>query len=211
MSETNQIVELAENKRQTKRGHSRVKYDLFYHPLCFPHNTWVWRFIPGVLVGLFGSLLLFSNRLRNGSSRRKDPNHDGLSHGQSSNSTSTEAPVDVKLMLVINGELKSMRPGKMGAQCGHAAAMTMKKLILRHKRLLSQWEQCGQKKICVEGLSRAHLESLSEQASRAGLLVNPVFDAGKTQVEQGSLTVVAIGPAESEILHPITGQLNLMS
>mgnify|MGYP002259879989 CR=1 FL=1 len=89
--------------------------------------------------------------------------------------------------------------------------MVMKKLMKHHPGLLAQWEQCGTKKICVRGLSTEHLESLSEHASRQRILVTPVFDAGKTQVEEGSLTVLAIGPAEAIVLHPITGELKLMS
>ena len=130
-------------------------------------------------------------------------------------------------MLVINGGLKGMKPGKMGrsetrngsrclcgcclgAQCGHAVGMVMKKLMKRHPALLENWEKCGTKKICLKGTSREHLEGLSEQANHAGILVSPVFDAGKTQIAEGSLTVVAIGPAEATALHPITGDLSLM-
>ena len=99
---------------------------------------------------------------------------------------------------------------RVGAQCGHAAGMVMKKLMKGHRGLLASWEQCGTKKICVSGLSTEHLESLSEEANLAGVLVTPVFDAGKTQVEEGSLTVVAIGPAAASLLQPITGSLKLM-
>lgn len=89
--------------------------------------------------------------------------------------------------------------------------MVVKKLMKHHPKLLSQWEACGTKKICLKGLSKEHLESLSQQATRARILVTPVFDAGKTQIAEGSLTVVAIGPAEAALLHPITGDLKLMS
>lgn len=99
----------------------------------------------------------------------------------------------------------------IGAQCGHAAGMVMKKLIRHHPNLLAQWETCGTKKICVKGISTEHLESLSEHSSRQNILVTPVFDAGKTQVEEGSLTVLAIGPAEASVLYPITGELKLMA
>jgi len=86
----------------------------------------------------------------------------------------------------------------------------MKKLMTKHKKLLSAWERCMTKKICVRGESTEHLEALAEQARREGILVTPVFDAGKTQVEAGSLTILALGPAEAARLHPITGDLRLM-
>lgn len=98
MSEVDKIIELAGYKRQAERGQSGVKYDLFRHPMWLPNNTWVWRFVPGVLLGFFGSLLLFSNRLRNGSARRRTPPEDGLNDARSSNYASSAAPVDVKLV-----------------------------------------------------------------------------------------------------------------
>ena len=54
---------------QAKKGETEARYALFYHPLFMPNNTWVWRFIPGVVFGFVGSLLLLGSR-----SRRKPKN-----------------------------------------------------------------------------------------------------------------------------------------
>lgn len=58
-------IDDSEWEPQTSRGLGATKYDLFYHPLFFPNNTWLWKFVPGVIIGFVGSLLLFGNRLRN--------------------------------------------------------------------------------------------------------------------------------------------------
>lgn len=53
-------------------------------------------------------------------------------------------------------------------------------------------------------------EALGDAASAAGLMVTPVLDAGRTQVEAGSMTVMAIGPGENTKINSITGHLALM-
>lgn len=53
-------------------------------------------------------------------------------------------------------------------------------------------------------------EALGDAARAAGLMVTPVLDAGRTQVEPGSMTVMAIGPAENTKIDSITGHLPLM-
>ena len=60
----NDIIDESRWGAQARRGETMTRYALFYHPLFMPNNTWVWRFIPGVLVGFVGSLLLLGSRAR---------------------------------------------------------------------------------------------------------------------------------------------------
>jgi PTH2 family peptidyl-tRNA hydrolase len=68
----------------------------------------------------------------------------------------------------------------------------------------------GQKKICVKGDNAAHLETLEREAQRLKIPTARIHDAGHTQIPSGSLTVVALGPAEPSQLEPITGPLKLL-
>ena len=75
---------------------------------------------------------------------------------------------------------------------------------------LAAWLASGQRKVCVKGDDADHLLHLRAQAERAGLPTSEVRDAGHTQIPSGSLTVVAIGPAESSRIDRLTADLKLL-
>jgi PTH2 family peptidyl-tRNA hydrolase len=64
--------------------------------------------------------------------------------------------------------------------------------------------------VCVKGDDAEHLLEMQRQAKAAGLPTTAVRDAGHTQVPSGSLTVVAIGPAEASLIDQLTGELKLL-
>ena len=53
------------------------------------------------------------------------------------------------------------------------------------------------------------LKILKKQAEEIGLATVIIYDAGRTQVESGSATVLGIGPAPADIIDKITGHLKL--
>ena len=117
---------------------------------------------------------------------------------------------DNKMVLVVRTDL-NMGKGKAAAQCAHAAVDLYKKATKRTPKLLTQWESFGQAKVTLkapEGGEEA-LKSLQKQAEGQGLVAVIIKDAGHTQVESGSSTVLGIGPGPSEIIDKITGHLKL--
>lgn len=50
---------------------------------------------------------------------------------------------------------------------------------------------------------------LQKQARSIGLVSKSIIDAGRTQIEAGSRTVLAIGPGPVELIDKVTGQLKL--
>ena len=115
-----------------------------------------------------------------------------------------------KMVLVIRTDL-NMGKGKAAAQCAHAAIDLYKKANKRTPKLLTQWESFGQAKVTLkapEGGEKA-LEHLQRQAEGEGLAAVIVRDAGRTQIESGSATVLGIGPGPSEIIDKVTGHLKL--
>jgi PTH2 family peptidyl-tRNA hydrolase len=54
------------------------------------------------------------------------------------------------------------------------------------------------------------LYAVAEQASDAGLPVQIVHDAGRTQVAEGTPTCCAIGPAPDTRIDAVTGELSLL-
>ena len=101
----------------------------------------------------------------------------------------------VKMILIVNNGLK-MGKGKIAAQAGHASVQATL--------------NAGQKKVCLKGDDADHLLALEKLAINAGLLTSKVHDAGHTQIPSGSLTVLAIGPCQDELVEKITGTLKLL-
>jgi len=115
----------------------------------------------------------------------------------------------VKLVLIINNGLK-MGKGKIAAQAGHASVQATLKAGEKSPLALQAWLSSGQKKICLKGDDADHLLALEKQAKEAGLLTSKIHDAGHTQIPSGSLTVLAIGPCQDELVEKITENLKLL-
>jgi len=114
-----------------------------------------------------------------------------------------------KLVLIVRTDLK-MTPGKISAQCGHATLACYKTLVKRNPKLVKHWERTGQAKIALKATSEKQLLELEMQAKILNLCARSVQDAGRTQVEPGTRTVLAIGPAPVELINRVTGKLRLL-
>jgi len=114
-----------------------------------------------------------------------------------------------KLVLVVNHGLK-MGKGKIAAQVGHASISAMTGVHEKDRGRLEAWLATGQRKVCVKGDNAEHLLEMQKQAKAEGLPTAAIRDAGHTQIPSGSLTVVAIGPAEASLIDRLTGELKLL-
>ena len=101
----------------------------------------------------------------------------------------------------------SISPGKIAAQCGHATLACYKKLLRAAQKdpkspeaqLLNRWERLGQAKIAVQVKSQEEIMTLMATARSLGVTAEVVADAGRTQIEAGSLTVLGVGPAPKSL------------
>ena len=142
---------------------------------------------------------------------------------------------EVKMILCVRRDLK-MGAGKMCAQCAHAATAAAsycllpatsavasaasssspaskaeRRLRAAHVAWYGQWEErWGTKKIAVGIPDLAALEAAVAGAASIGVPFFVVRDAGRTQVESGTATVVAIGPAPASLVDRITGSFKLL-
>lgn len=118
-----------------------------------------------------------------------------------------------KMVCLVRTDL-NMGVGKIAAQVGHAVLGAYQNIIssnnLRWNEDLIKWEETGTAKIVLKVKSKEELEELYNRAKDNGLNAYIVADAGRTQIESGSLTVCAVGPASSVIIDQITGHLKLM-
>ncbi|HJN55723.1 MAG TPA: aminoacyl-tRNA hydrolase [Candidatus Poseidoniales archaeon] len=115
----------------------------------------------------------------------------------------------LKLVCVIDVGL-GMGKGKIASQVGHACMEVALQIQRENPSLLSAWRSRGAGKIIVRSEDGSSLLQISDRARKAGIRTHGVRDAGHTQVEPGSTTVLAIGPASESDLEQITGHLRLL-
>ncbi|XP_054883634.1 UBA_like_SF and PTH2 domain-containing protein [Poeciliopsis prolifica] len=115
-----------------------------------------------------------------------------------------------KMVFVVNMDL-GMGVGKIAAQVGHAAVGLYQALQEKNswREMAWKWDQSGAKKVVLQGTNVAHLLELQALALSLNLPTYLVQDAGLTQVESGSRTVLAIMGAE-EMVNNVTGSLKLL-
>jgi PTH2 family peptidyl-tRNA hydrolase len=99
-----------------------------------------------------------------------------------------------------------MGQGKLAAQVAHASLNAYE---FADDRAVRQWKQQGQTKVVVKVNSERELYQVAEEAKQRGLPTGLVEDAGRTQLESGTPTAVAIGPAADADVDEITGDLSL--
>jgi peptidyl-tRNA hydrolase, PTH2 family len=112
-----------------------------------------------------------------------------------------------KLVLVARSDL-GMGRGKQAAQVAHAAVAAV--LATARSRDFRAWLQEGQPKVVLRAGSEEELLGIAAKAIEAGLHTELVRDAGRTQLDPGTLTCCAIGPADSDKIDAVTGTLSLL-
>ncbi|WP_236751224.1 peptidyl-tRNA hydrolase Pth2 [Acidianus sp. HS-5] len=119
----------------------------------------------------------------------------------------------MKMVIVVRNDLK-MGKGKIAAQVAHAAVSLVLEILNSSnntwKSCLYEWINEGQPKIIVKVESLEELMKRAEIAKQKDLPVSIIQDAGRTQVEPGTITCAGIGPCEDSLIDSITGDLKLL-
>ncbi|WBY57796.1 peptidyl-tRNA hydrolase 2 [Plasmodium yoelii yoelii] len=115
-----------------------------------------------------------------------------------------------------------MNKGKIASQCCHACLGVYEKILKRNNKLKANeqsknvltyydiWKKTGQKKIVLKISSLEEMYEIEKKAKMDGLITSIIIDAGRTQIEPNTETVIAIEPVPDEIVNKITGQLKLL-
>ena len=111
----------------------------------------------------------------------------------------------LKMVLLVNKAL-GMSSGKLSSQCVHAALGATRSSA---SSLMNEWVTMGEKVVALEVETEQQMEGLIESARDLSLNVFACHDAGRTEVEPGARTVVAIGPHPETAIDPVTGSLKL--
>ena len=99
-----------------------------------------------------------------------------------------------------------MGEGKLAAQVAHASLMAYENA---ERRVQSEWKGSGQKKVVLEANGESTMFELADTAEREGIAHAIVRDAGHTQLEPGTVSALAVGPAPDDLVDRVTGDLSL--
>ena len=114
-----------------------------------------------------------------------------------------------KQVIVVRTDL-DMSSGKLAVQVAHGAVAASERVKREKREWFDAWLKEGQKKVVVEVDGERELRRLQKQAHELGLHAETIQDAGLTELPAGTMTVLAIGPAPSELVDKITGNLPLL-
>ncbi|WP_132056999.1 peptidyl-tRNA hydrolase Pth2 [Halorussus amylolyticus] len=99
-----------------------------------------------------------------------------------------------------------MGKGKLAAQVAHASLSAYEETGSKARK---RWKGEGQKKVVLKGDSESQLFELAEKARAEGLPHAIVRDAGHTQLDPGTVSALAVGPADDDLVDKVTGDLSL--
>jgi PTH2 family peptidyl-tRNA hydrolase len=116
---------------------------------------------------------------------------------------------EYKQVLVFRTDLQ-MSKGKIAAQAGHAAVSAAQEAYKRHKKWWEAWMFEGQKKVAVKVAGEKEIGELEEAADDLGLPHALIVDRGLTEVPEGTVTCLGIGPAPSKMVDRLTANLKLL-
>ncbi|SBT31090.1 peptidyl-tRNA hydrolase [Plasmodium ovale wallikeri] len=115
-----------------------------------------------------------------------------------------------------------MNKGKICSQCCHACLSVYEKILKRNNQLKNNantrnaltsfdiWKKTGQKKVVLKISSLEEMFEIEKKAKAQNLITSIIVDAGRTQIEPNTETVIAIEPVPDDVVNKITGQLKLL-
>ena len=114
-----------------------------------------------------------------------------------------------KMVVVVRRDL-GMGKGKIAVQVAHATLSVSEEAKRHHPDWWRRWYDEGQCKVAVRVDSENDIRKLHASAEDLGLPSAIIEDRGLTQVAPGTVTCLGIGPAPSELVDKITGNLPLL-
>lgn len=107
---------------------------------------------------------------------------------------------------MLRADLK-MGKGKLVAQGAHAS---IDAFLKAPEADTDKWVRGGMEKIALKVQSERELIDVFNEAKKLKLPTSLIRDAGRTQIEAGTLTAVGIGPADEKDVDKVTGKLKLL-
>jgi PTH2 family peptidyl-tRNA hydrolase len=117
-------------------------------------------------------------------------------------------PDDFKFVILVRNDIK-MTKGKIAAQVAHSAVNCAFASKKNDPFKFNKWYDSGQTKIVLKVDSLRDLYEFKAIAEALGITCSLIIDAGRTQIEPGTVTCLGIGPEKASVLDKITGDLKM--
>jgi len=111
-----------------------------------------------------------------------------------------------KQVILVRRDLK-MSAGKISAQVAHASTEAAFK---SDEEKIKTWRKEGMKKIVLRVESEEDLLNMEKLANKFKLVNTLIRDAGKTQLDPGTITCLGIGPDKEENINKVSGKLKVL-
>lgn len=115
----------------------------------------------------------------------------------------------MKQIIVVRDDLK-LPKGKLAIQVAHASVENVFKMKNKKIDILNDWHENGMKKVVVKVKDLKELLKIKQKADDSNITTCLIHDAGKTVVEPGTITCIAIGPDDDDKIDAITSELKLV-
>jgi PTH2 family peptidyl-tRNA hydrolase len=115
---------------------------------------------------------------------------------------------EYKQVIIFRTDLK-LSKGKIAAQAGHAAVSAAIKAKTDYRNWFNAWMLEGQRKIAVKVRNEKELLKYEKYSVDLGLPNALIIDRGLTEIPEGTITCLGIGPAPSDKIDRLTGELKL--
>lgn len=111
-----------------------------------------------------------------------------------------------KQVILVRDDLK-LPKGKLAVQCAHAA---VEATLKSGKLKVASWRAEGMKKVVLKVKDQNELLNYQNLAKDEGLVASVITDAGRTVVEPGTMTCLAIGPDKEDKIDKLTKNLKMV-
>ena len=117
--------------------------------------------------------------------------------------------IEIKQAIVVRTDLE-MGKGKIAVQVAHAS-LSSAEIVKKHDNsLFKKWALNGQAKVALKVQSLDELLEIQKNVKKKGIFCYLVQDKGLTQIEEGTITCLGIGPALTNEIDEITKELKLL-
>lgn len=103
-----------------------------------------------------------------------------------------------------------MSVGKLISQASHACLEASEAAKTESPRTWKAWHIEGGRKVVLKVNSLGELLELEKKAKRLKLPCSLIVDRGLTEIPPDTPTTLGIGPAKSELVDKVTGNLKLL-
>ena len=116
---------------------------------------------------------------------------------------------EIKQAIIVRNDLK-MGKGKIAVQVAHAS-LSSAEIVKKHDHnIFKKWTLNGQAKIALKVQSLEELLEIYNLTKKKNIHCYLVQDKGLTQIEEGTVTCLGIGPTLTKDMNEITKELKLL-